>query len=157
MEWKFLSQDVGHRTLKGESPRNILGFIRERVQCYHGDYGVACVQQSLNGSLCSAKAIIFDSLCVNFDAVKYHNVLTLMTILRCPRAHHEAVWSALSGVTAFKKEPCSLLVVHVAGTIRSAQQALVQHNLALLKKELSTASSQGRMLASHFDNVAIVK
>lgn len=84
-----------------------------------------------------------------FDTVKYHNVSTLMTILRCPRAHYKAVWSALSGVTAYKKEPCSLSVVHLAGTIQSAQKALVKHNLSLLKKEQSAATSQGEQLSGH--------
>lgn len=78
-------------------------------------------------------------------AVKYHNVSTLMTILRCPRAHYKAVWSALSGITTFKKEPCSLSVVHLAGTIRSVQQALVQRNLALLKKELAMTTLPGKL------------
>lgn len=49
LEWKFSSPAVGVKTLKGETTRNILGFIKGQVQCYHGDYGVACVEQSLSG------------------------------------------------------------------------------------------------------------
>lgn len=74
---------------------------------------------------------------MKYHAVKYHNVSTLISIVRCPRAQHRAVWSALCGVTSYKKEPCSLSLLHLAGTIRSAQKVLVKHNTALIMEELS--------------------
>ena len=42
-------REVGHKILRGENPRSILHFVREKIQAYHGEYGVACVQQSLSG------------------------------------------------------------------------------------------------------------
>lgn len=39
--------EVGCRALKGETTRKLQGFLKDQVQAYHGDYGVACVQQSL--------------------------------------------------------------------------------------------------------------
>ena len=49
LEWKFSVREVGHKILRGENPRSILHFVREKIQAYHGEYGVACVQQSLSG------------------------------------------------------------------------------------------------------------
>lgn len=43
--------EVGHKTLKGETFRNLQGFFKEQVQAYHGDYGVACIQHALTGEL----------------------------------------------------------------------------------------------------------
>ena len=71
---------------------------------------------------------------ISNPAVKYHNVSTLVTMVRCSRAHYRAVWSALTGVVAYKSEPCTLALLHVAGTIQSSQRALLKHNMATLKK-----------------------
>lgn len=49
LEWKFSSVEVGCRVLKGETSRKLQGFLRDQVHAYYGDYGVACVQHSLNG------------------------------------------------------------------------------------------------------------
>jgi hypothetical protein len=73
-----------------------------------------------------------------FFAVKYHNFTTLRTLVRCPRAHHRAVWSALSGVTAYRSEPCALTLLHVSGTIQSSQKALLKHNMAAIKNDHSS-------------------
>lgn len=116
LEWKFPSLDIGYKILKGEDSKYLLGFFKKQIQAYHGDYGVACVQHSLT--------------------VKYHNVLTFITIVRCPRQHYCAVWSALSGITAYKKEPCALSLLHLSGTIQSSQRYLVKHNAKGLKQSL---------------------
>lgn len=114
LEWKFSSAEVGHKTLEGVSAKSLLRFFKDRVKAYHGDYGVACIQHSLT--------------------VKYHNLSTLVTIVRCARAHHRAVWSALCGTVSYNKQPCTLSLLHLAGTIQSSQRTLVKHNLAAIKK-----------------------
>ena len=77
--------------------------------------------------------------------MKYLNVSTLVTILRCPRAHYRAVWSSLSTITSYKGEPCTLIVLHLGGTIQSSQKALVKHNAAVLKREVSSAKTGKRI------------
>ena len=43
------------------------------------------------------------------------NVLTRVAIIRCPRAHHRAIWSAVSTITNIEKIPCAINMLHVGG------------------------------------------
>ena len=43
------------------------------------------------------------------------NILTRVAIIRCPRAHHRAVWSAISTITNIDKVPCAINMLHVGG------------------------------------------
>lgn len=104
----------------------MLDVIKEAILSLHGDYGLASVQHSLN--------------------IKYMNAVTRVLILRCPRDHHKAVWSALTTITSLKQTSCAVHVVHVGGTIRSCQRALVKHNQHKLKEMIEMASDPGNAL-----------
>ncbi len=77
-------------------------------------------------------------VCVCVYAVKYLNVATLMMMVRCPRAHCNGVRTALTLVSSYHGEACSLTVVHVAGSIRSAQIAQLKRNKKMLTKNKFT-------------------
>ena len=123
VELRFSSAEDGGRALVGATPRSLLDAVKEAILCLHGDYGLASVQHSLN--------------------IKYLNAVTRVLILRCPRDHHKAVWAALTTITSFKKVPCVAHVLHVGGTIRSCQRALVKHNQSKLKEMIRAAANPG--------------
>ena len=123
VELVFSSAEDGNSALTATTPKGLLNAIKEAILSLHGDYGLASVQQSLN--------------------VKYLNAITRVFILRCPRDHHKAVWSALTTITSLKKVPCAAHVLHVGGTIRSCQRALVKHNQIKLKEMINIASNPG--------------
>ena len=119
----FSSAEDGNTALTGVTPRSLLNVIREAILSLHGDYGLASVQQSLT--------------------VKYFNAVTRVLIVRCPRSNHKAVWSALTIITSLSKLPCAMRMLHVGGTIRSCQRALVKHNQCKLKEMIDMASNPG--------------
>ena len=123
VELVFSSAEDGNTALTGATPRSLLDLIKGVILSLHGDYGLASVQQSL--------------------IVKYFNAVTRVLIVRCPRDHHKAVWSALTTITSLNKTPCATRMVHVGGTIRSCQRALVKHNQQKLKKMIDTTSNPG--------------
>lgn len=123
VEFVFSSAEDGNTALAGATPRSILDVVKEAILSLHGDYGLASVQQSLN--------------------IKYLNAVTRVMIMRCPRDHHKGVWSALTTITCLNKIPCAAHVIHVGGTIRSCQRALVKHNQLKLKEMIATASNPG--------------
>ena len=123
VELSFGSAEDGSTALAGATTRSLLDAVKEAILSLHGDYGLACVQHSLN--------------------IKYLNAVTRVLILRCPRNHHKAVWAALTTITSLKKVPCAAHVLHVGGTIRSCQRALVKHNQVKLKEMIQGASNPG--------------
>ena len=50
LELRFSSAEEGHRALKAVNPKSLLAVLREAILLLHGDYGLACVQHSLNGN-----------------------------------------------------------------------------------------------------------
>ena len=50
VELTFGSAEDGSRALKATSPKKMQEVVRDAVLALHGDYGLACVQQSLNGT-----------------------------------------------------------------------------------------------------------
>lgn len=123
VELSFGSSEDGSIALSGATPRSLLDAVKAAILSLHGDYGLASVQHSLN--------------------IKYLNAVTRVFILRCPRDHHKAVWAALTTITSLKKVPCAMNVLHVGGTIRSCQRALVKHNQDKLKIMIQEASNPG--------------
>ena len=124
VEFVFSSAEDGNTALVGATPRNILDAVKESILSLHGDYGLASVQHSLN--------------------IKYLNAVTRVMIVRCPRDQHKAVWSAITTITSLKRTPCAAHVIHVGGTIRSCQRALVKYNQQKLKEMIETTSNPGR-------------
>lgn len=123
VELVFSSVEEGNTALAGATPRSVLDAIKEAILSLHGDYGLAAVQQSLN--------------------VKYLNAVTRVLMVRSPRGHHKAVWSAMTTITSLKGVPCAIHMLHVGGTIRSCQRALVKHNQLKLKEMIGSASNPG--------------
>lgn len=42
-------------------------------------------------------------------------MVTGVAIVRCPRAHHRAVWSAIATITTLQGTPCSVTLKHLGG------------------------------------------
>ena len=123
----FGSAEDGHTALSGSTPRSMLDAVKEAILSLHGDYGLAAVQQSLN--------------------IKYLNAVTRVMMIRCPRDHHRGVWSALTTITSLKGVPCAVHMLHVGGTIKSCQRALVKHNQHKLKAMVASATNPGTYVA----------
>ncbi len=103
----------------------------------HGDYGLACVLHSINGT--HVNYFISIIIATHTHTVKYLNVLTRVVILRCPRDHHKAVWAAVATITQLERTPCAFRLLHLAGTIRSCQRKLVDHNRTQLREMIKSA------------------
>lgn len=102
-----------------------------------------------------------------FDAriVKYFSLATSTFILRCPRAHYQLVWSALTfmdHVPVKDGRPCIFRVVRVSGTIRKVEEEAIRQAkmLILAAKEagtpksslLDTPQDQNHMVLDVMDN-----
>ena len=51
MELSFGSVEEGNRALKAATPRRVLETVKDAITALHGDYGLACVKHSINGTL----------------------------------------------------------------------------------------------------------
>ena len=49
VELSFGSVEEGCQALRPATPKSLVQLVREAVLALHGDYGLACVKQSLNG------------------------------------------------------------------------------------------------------------
>ena len=49
MELSFSSVKESSRALQSATAKSLVHLVREAVLALHGDYGLACVKQSLNG------------------------------------------------------------------------------------------------------------
>ena len=65
--------------------------------------------------------------------VKYVNPFTGMFFLKCKRDFHKQLHAALTSMTLFKKQRCNIQVLHMAATLKRAEQWLLNYN----KKEMS--------------------
>ncbi|XP_064392176.1 ribonuclease P/MRP protein subunit POP5-like [Halichondria panicea] len=135
LEVKFPSIEDGNKALKSVTPRSLASLFKDVMAAIHGDYGLACVLHSIN--------------------VKYLNVLTRVVILRCPRDHHKAVWAAVATITQLEKTPCAFRLLHLAGTIRSCQRQLVNHNRTQLREMIRSAPNpmEKRKLQEKVDSI----
>lgn len=61
--------------------------------------------------------------------MKYWEDTTSTGVVRCSRDHADILSTALPFITKLDEQPCYLHVLHVAGTIRSCQEHLLQHHL----------------------------
>lgn len=50
LEVKFPTAENGNRALKSATPKSLATLFKETVATLHGDYGLACVLHSLNGT-----------------------------------------------------------------------------------------------------------
>ncbi|KAH7160272.1 Rpp14/Pop5 family-domain-containing protein [Dactylonectria estremocensis] len=114
-------------TLDRLTPQTLLKGIRAEVASLFGDYGSG----ALGGSI----------------SVKYISLATSTFILRCPRAHYQMLWSALTfmdRIPVRDGKPCIFRVVRVSGTIRKAEEEAIRQAKKLIlaaKEESSGAKS----------------
>ncbi|KAF2121375.1 Rpp14/Pop5 family-domain-containing protein [Lophiotrema nucula] len=83
--------------------------IRDGVLELFGDYGLGMVNTGLK--------------------VTYHSTATSTSIIRCPQAHYEMVWAALTFMTKLPKPndaPVVVRVVRVSGTIKKAEEEVIR-------------------------------
>ncbi|KAI4108792.1 MAG: hypothetical protein L6R37_000790 [Teloschistes peruensis] len=105
------------------TPQLLVRAIRDQILYLYGDYGAAVTSTGL--------------------LVKYLSPATSTFILRCSRANHRVVWSALTFMTHLplgtnpKQSPgqsCVMHVVRVSGTIRKAEEEVVRRaRVAILR------------------------
>merc|ERR1711915_293916 len=78
------------------------------VQNLYGQYGVAVFLRTVN--------------------VRYANPYTGMFFLRCKRDFHQQIQAALTSMTLFKKQRCTIQIVHSAATLKRAEKWLLERN-----------------------------
>lgn len=125
-------------------------FLEQVVQTLNGDFGLACVQGSLAGARApSAPLCVCKRIHLFACAVKYFEVLTNMVVVRVARDHEPLVAAALPFVTALKGRECRLTLLHLGGTIRSCQRALVAHHQRELRQLSLSATSDPAAAAAY--------
>jgi ribonuclease P/MRP protein subunit POP5 len=100
--------------------------IQDGVTELFGDYGLGMVSTSLKGNY-SAPLIV--KISANKWPVNYHSTATSTSIVRCPQAHYEMVWAALTFMTHLPRPsntPVVVKVVRVTGTIRKAEEEIIK-------------------------------
>ncbi|KAF2734954.1 hypothetical protein EJ04DRAFT_223993 [Polyplosphaeria fusca] len=83
--------------------------IRAGVEELYGDYGLGMVNTGLK--------------------VNYHSTATSTSIIRCPQAHYQMVWAALTYMTKLPKPantPVVVRVIRVSGTIKKAEEEVIR-------------------------------
>ncbi|KAF2742268.1 hypothetical protein M011DRAFT_412978 [Sporormia fimetaria CBS 119925] len=95
----------------------LLRAIQENVQELFGEYGMGMVSTSLK--------------------INYHSTATSTSIIRCPQAHFEIVWAALTFMTKLPKPidvPVVVKAVRVSGTIRKAEEEVIRRAKELIRR-----------------------
>ena len=89
------------------------------------------------------------------DAVNYWSPATSTAIIRCPREHFQIVWAALTFITNLPKSssvPVVIKVVRVSGTIRKAEEDVIQRSKRLVQRAKDAGST-----SNHHMMNAVVK
>ena len=99
--------------------RNLFRLIRTSIEYMYGDYGVGLVLPSLK--------------------ITYFSSATSTAILRVARAHYRILWGALSWITSLGQggsggDPCVFRVVRVSGTIRKAEEDVINRAKAEIRR-----------------------
>ncbi|KAJ1905787.1 RNA-binding protein pop5, partial [Coemansia sp. IMI 209127] len=94
------------------SARVLLALIREQIQLNFGDSGAGRVLGGLQ--------------------VKHFGQRTHLAIIKVPRDHCKMVQSALVLITHVQKQPCTVCVRHVSGTIKKCQRAAIRTDRELI-------------------------
>lgn len=107
-------------------PGLLIRMIRDQVQELYGDYGMGMISAGLK--------------------INYHSPSTSTAIIRCPRDHYEMVWAALTYVTHLPKPidiPVVMQVVRVSGTIKKAEEEVIQRSQQIIKRAKAWDRSGG--------------
>ncbi|QPH12198.1 hypothetical protein C2857_004301 [Epichloe festucae Fl1] len=125
----FISQH--QPTVERLTPQALLKGIKAEVGLLFGDYGLGAFEGSLS--------------------VKYLSLATSTFILRCPRAHYQMLWSALTcmdHIPVKDGRACIFRVVRVSGTIRKVEEEAIRQarQLILAAKQHADAASRNTSL-----------
>ncbi|KAF9193760.1 hypothetical protein BGZ50_007170 [Haplosporangium sp. Z 11] len=90
------------------SSKDFLYAVKDSIAENFGDYGVGLTQRSL--------------------LIKYFSPHTNIGILRIARDEVHIVWGALTFIKEIKGRPCSIRVLHTAGTIQNCQLTTIQYD-----------------------------
>lgn len=98
---------------------NLFRLIRTSIEYMYGDYGVGLVLPSLK--------------------ITYFSSATSTAIFRVARAHYRILWGALSWITSLGQggsggDPCVFRVVRVSGTIRKAEEDVINRAKAEIRR-----------------------
>lgn len=123
------------------------------------------------GTAAAAATLIRASLASNFGqvgtaltaqalSVKYYNPMTGMGIVRVAREHQCMVWAAMTFTCAAPGLSISIKaiwnVVHVAGTIRSAQKAAMKRTMAFLRRNHGNDVECVKMIADCTKSITLL-
>lgn len=116
--------------LSGLTSSNVASYIRQSIESNFGIHMAACSTQSLS--------------------VKYCNTQTGMVLVRAPRDQVETVWASLTFLTSLPAEVaakkgdlrCAWRVVHVSGTMRSAQKTAIRMASRKIQLLLDTCTDE---------------
>lgn len=100
--------------------------IQDAVTELFGDYGMGMVGTSLK--------------------VNYHSTATSTSIIRCPQAHYEMVWAALTFMTKLPRPidvPVVVKVVRISGTIKKAEEEVIRRARELVLRAKIGESGAG--------------
>ena len=116
--------------------------VKSRYLLFEINFEDDLILESLTSS--SITTIVKESIEANFGSfgsgvtssiqIKYFSPFTNIGILRMPREHGRMVWASLTFITKIKKIPCRIRVLHVSGTIKSAQKHTIEYNQKMLLK-----------------------
>ncbi|KAH7130450.1 Rpp14/Pop5 family-domain-containing protein [Dendryphion nanum] len=110
--------------------------IQDGVLDLYGEYGSGMTSQGLK--------------------IIYHSTATSTSIIRCPQAHYQMIWSALTFITRLGRVdvPVVVKVVRVSGTIKKAEEEVIRRakdvimRARIAEKNQSENSVQELVLAS---------
>ncbi|KAI8576941.1 hypothetical protein K450DRAFT_254322 [Umbelopsis ramanniana AG] len=95
--------------------------LKDAIAANYGEYGLGCVQSSLN--------------------VKYFSNHTNIGILRVSRDYHQMLLVSLFFIKEINGSPCYITVRHIGGTILKAQRAAIQYDLETLLRRQQQGNS----------------
>lgn len=124
-------------TIEKLTPGLLLKGIKAEVAALFGDYGSGALGNNLSGKM---SHVDIQVIYLTFMIVKYLSLATSTFILRCPRAHYQMLWSALTMMDCIPirdGRSCIFRVVRVSGTIRKAEEEAIRQakRLILAAKE----------------------
>ncbi|KAG5982791.1 hypothetical protein E4U55_001329 [Claviceps digitariae] len=123
-----------HRpTVDKVTPQALVKGIKAEVGLLFGDYGLGAFEGTLS--------------------VKYLSLATSTFILRCPRAHYQMLWSALTcmdHIPVKDGHACIFRVVRVSGTIRKVEEEAIRQ-----ARQLILAVKEHENAGGAFQNTAL--
>ncbi|KAF2651740.1 hypothetical protein K491DRAFT_681902 [Lophiostoma macrostomum CBS 122681] len=117
--------------------------IQDGVAELFGDYGMGMAATSLK--------------------INYHSTATSTSIIRCPQAHYEMIWAALTFMTKLplpkpNDVPVVVKVVRVSGTIKKAEEEVIRRaKEIILRARLADGNADKAMMKDVLRSVEMSK